>query len=173
MIFYFFLISLNNFLEIRNDTTRSRTIGHDLSAVHPQRRAVLAHQRPFGFHYHKRPRGVFVLNGYAGTGKTSIMGAMVKAMRSANIPTVILAPTGRAAKVAASLSDDRASTIHKRIFRGNSADPSNTTFFLAENRDANTSFIVDEASLITDSGLSARHSFSSSPGMYTALPEAP
>ncbi len=97
------------------------------------------------------PRDVFVLNGYAGTGKTSIMGAMVKAMRSANIPTVILAPTGRAAKVAASLSDDRASTIHKRIFRGNSADPSNTTFFLAENRDANTSFIVDEASLITDS----------------------
>lgn len=96
------------------------------------------------------PRDVFVLNGYAGTGKTSVMGGIVRAMRGSNLRTVILAPTGRAAKVAASLSGDRASTIHKRIFRGNSADPSNTQFFLAENRDAETTFIIDEASLITD-----------------------
>ncbi len=96
------------------------------------------------------PRDVFVLNGYAGTGKTSVVGALVKAMRQLNKPVIILAPTGRAAKVAASLSDDRASTIHKRIFRGNSTDPSNTSFFLAENRDANSTFIIDEASLITD-----------------------
>lgn len=96
------------------------------------------------------PRDVFVLNGYAGTGKTSVMGAMVKAMRRASLRTVILAPTGRAAKVAASLADHRASTIHKRIFRGNSADPANTTFFLAENRDAEATFIIDEASLVTD-----------------------
>lgn len=97
-------------------------------------------------------RDVFVLNGYAGTGKTSVMGAMVKAMRQSRIRTVLLAPTGRAAKVAAAMAQDRASTIHKRIFRGNSADPSNTTFFLAENRDADTIFIIDEASLITDGG---------------------
>lgn len=96
------------------------------------------------------PRDVFVLNGYAGTGKTSVIGAMVKAMRKLNQPVIILAPTGRAAKVAATLSDDRASTIHKRIFRGNSADPSNTQFFLAENRDAYATFIIDEASLVTD-----------------------
>ena len=96
------------------------------------------------------PRDVFLLNGYAGTGKTSVMGAFVKAMRAANLHTVILAPTGRAAKVAAAMADDRALTIHKRIFRGNSADPSNTNFYLAENRDAQTTFIVDEASLITD-----------------------
>lgn len=97
------------------------------------------------------PRDVFVLNGYAGTGKTSVMGAIVGAMRDLNLRTVILAPTGRAAKVAASMAHDRAFTIHKRIFRGNSADPSNTRFFLAENRDSDTLFIVDEASLITDS----------------------
>ncbi len=97
------------------------------------------------------PRDVFVLNGYAGTGKTSVIGAIVKALRQLNLPVIILAPTGRAAKVAASLSGDKASTIHKRIFRGNSTDPSNTTFFLAENRDANATFIIDEASLITDS----------------------
>ncbi len=97
------------------------------------------------------PRDVFVLNGYAGTGKTSVMGAMVRAMRSNGKNVVILAPTGRAAKVAAALADDRASTIHKRIFRGNSADPANTQFFLAENRDRDTIFIIDEASLVTDS----------------------
>lgn len=96
------------------------------------------------------PRDVFVLNGYAGTGKTSVMGAIVRAMKRASVKTVILAPTGRAAKVAASLSGDTAFTIHKRIFRGNSADPANTTFFLAENRDHLATFIIDEASLITD-----------------------
>lgn len=99
----------------------------------------------------RSPRDVFILNGYAGTGKTSVLGALVKAMRLSNRPAIILAPTGRAAKVAARMAEDKAYTIHKRIFRGNSADPSNTNFFLAENRDADTTFIIDEASLITDS----------------------
>lgn len=94
---------------------------------------------------------VFVLNGYAGTGKTSVVGAFVKGLRALNRSVVILAPTGRAAKVAAHFAGDRASTIHKRIFRGNSTDPSNSSFFLAENRDSDTIFIVDEASLVTDS----------------------
>lgn len=102
------------------------------------------------FIVNRGPRDVFVLNGYAGTGKTSVMGAMVKALRETHRRVIMLAPTGRAAKVAASMASDRASTIHKRIFRGNSADPSNTTFFLAENRDADAIFIVDEASLVTD-----------------------
>ena len=95
---------------------------------------------------------VFILNGYAGTGKTSIMGAFVKALRDMKIKSVVLAPTGRAAKVAADLAFGVASTIHKRLFRGNSSDPSNSTFFLAPNPDTNTVFIVDEASLITDGG---------------------
>lgn len=97
------------------------------------------------------PRDVFVMNGYAGTGKTSVMGAIVRAMRANQINPIILAPTGRAAKVAATLASDRAYTIHKRIFRGNSTDPGNTQFFLADNRDANSIFIIDEASLVTDS----------------------
>lgn len=96
------------------------------------------------------PRDVFVLNGYAGTGKTSVMGAMVKAMQAFSRKAVILAPTGRAAKVAAAMAGDKASTIHKRIFRGNSTDPSNSNFFLAENRNSDTTFIIDEASLIAD-----------------------
>lgn len=97
------------------------------------------------------PRDVFVLNGYAGTGKTSVLAAIVKAMRTLGRKTIVLAPTGRAAKVAAAMAQDNASTIHKRIFRGNSTDPANTTFFLAENRDPYATFIIDEASLITDS----------------------
>ena len=93
---------------------------------------------------------VFVLNGYAGTGKTSVMGAFVKALKQLKRKTVVLAPTGRAAKVAADFALGTASTIHKKIFRGNSADPANSTFFLAQNLDTDTIFIVDEASLITD-----------------------
>ena len=96
------------------------------------------------------PKDVFILNGYAGTGKTSIMGALVKALNDLKLKSVVLAPTGRAAKVAANLAFGKASTIHKRLFRGNSLDPSNATFFLAPNTDSNSIFIVDEASLIPD-----------------------
>ena len=96
------------------------------------------------------PNDVFILNGYAGTGKTSIVGAVVKALKAFNKKTVMLAPTGRAAKVAANFSQSPAFTIHKRLYKGNSADPSNSTFYLAENKDRNTLFLVDEASLITD-----------------------
>lgn len=93
---------------------------------------------------------VFVLNGYAGTGKTSVIGAFVKTISELKKKTVVLAPTGRAAKVAAKFSEGKASTIHKRLFRGNSLDPNNFSFFLAENNSRDTIFIVDEASLITD-----------------------
>lgn len=93
---------------------------------------------------------VFVLNGYAGTGKTSITGALVKALNDMKRKTVVLAPTGRAAKVAAALASGNASTIHKRLFKGNSADPSNSTFYLSQNNESDTVFIIDEASLITD-----------------------
>lgn len=98
----------------------------------------------------KSPNEVFVLNGYAGTGKTSIIGALVKALRDVRKKTIVMAPTGRAAKVAAHFSIGKASTIHKRLFRGNSLDPSNSSFFLAPNNEKDTLFIVDEASLISD-----------------------
>lgn len=96
------------------------------------------------------PRDVFMLNGYAGTGKTSVVGGVIGAMESFGMKTVILAPTGRAAKVASLLSSHPASTIHKRIYRGNSANPAEAHYFLAQNRDVNTLFVVDEASLISD-----------------------
>lgn len=96
------------------------------------------------------PRAVFVLNGYAGTGKTSLVGAFIKVLDELHRHVVLLAPTGRAAKVAAAFSGHPASTIHKRLYRGNSTDPSNTSFFLAPNQQRDTLFIVDEASLISD-----------------------
>lgn len=96
------------------------------------------------------PREVVVLNGYAGSGKTSIMGAFVRAMARFRRKTVTLAPTGRAAKVAADFSGGKASTIHRHIFRADSPEPG-AKFQLAPNRSRDTIFIIDEASLIADS----------------------
>lgn len=95
------------------------------------------------------PRDVFVVNGYAGTGKTSVIGALVKALREENRPVVMLAPTGRAAKVASRFAGFPASTIHKRIFHPDS-NGAGSRYFLSPNLDKNTVFIADEASLITD-----------------------
>jgi tRNA A37 threonylcarbamoyladenosine biosynthesis protein TsaE len=63
----------------------------------------------------------FILRGYAGTGKTTIIGALVKALRNYNVKYVLLAPTGRAAKVMSSYSGRKALPIHKRIYRKKSA----------------------------------------------------
>lgn len=98
-------------------------------------------QRPY--------KGVFVLNGYAGSGKTSIVGALIKAMHRMKMHSVVLAPTGRAAKVAAEMAMGQASTIHKRIYRPDSNTP-DAHYFLAPNPDTNTLFVCDEASLVTD-----------------------
>lgn len=98
------------------------------------------------------PNGVFVLNGYAGTGKTSLVGALIRAMDKLRRPVVLLAPTGRAAKVASSFSGHRASTIHRRIYRPLSSGGRERSWFVAQNNARDTLFIVDEASLISDSG---------------------
>lgn len=91
---------------------------------------------------------VFLLNGYAGTGKTSVTGALVRALRECRIPVVLLAPTGRAAKVFGALARYPASTIHRRIYRA--PGPGNGFEFgaVADNTLADAVFIVDEASMI-------------------------
>jgi ATP-dependent exoDNAse (exonuclease V) alpha subunit len=93
----------------------------------------------------------FVLKGYAGTGKTTIVGALVKALKYYNYKSVLLAPTGRAAKVIANYSGRKAFTIHKRIYRRKSAMNIEDAFRLADNLASDTLFIVDEASMISDS----------------------
>lgn len=95
-------------------------------------------------------RDVFVLNGYAGTGKTSVIAALIKALAHCKIKSVVLAPTGRAAKVAADMSQKPASTIHRRIYHIETTS-NGMVVKLSANRDQNTVFIIDEASLITDS----------------------
>ena len=92
------------------------------------------------------PRKCFVLKGYAGTGKTSVVSALVRALEKLKINSVLLAPTGRAAKVLSRYSGYPAFTIHKWIYRQDSAVQE--TFSLADNRNTNTLFIVDEASMI-------------------------
>ncbi|MDE6696648.1 MAG: AAA family ATPase [Muribaculaceae bacterium] len=94
-------------------------------------------------------RDVFVLNGYAGTGKTSVIAALIKALSHCKIKSVVLAPTGRAAKVAGGMSQKPASTIHRRIYHVETTS-TGMSVKLSPNRDQNTIFIIDEASLITD-----------------------
>ncbi len=91
---------------------------------------------------------VFLLNGYAGTGKTSMTGALVKALSYINRKTILLAPTGRAAKVFSEYSGASAFTIHRKIYRQKSYSPEYGNFSIAENKYSNAVFIVDEASMI-------------------------
>jgi exodeoxyribonuclease-5 len=92
----------------------------------------------------------FILKGYAGTGKTTVLGALVKALREYKYKAVLLAPTGRAAKVITNYSGRKAFTIHKRIYRKKSALTLDDGFAIADNLASDTLFIVDEASMISD-----------------------
>lgn len=92
---------------------------------------------------------VFVLNGYAGTGKTSLTGALVKVLKSLGINVMLLAPTGRAAKVFGSYAQHPAYTIHRRIYRHSpGGDGSFVGAQVLQNNNRDTVFIVDEASMI-------------------------
>lgn len=93
---------------------------------------------------------LFLLKGYAGTGKTTVVSALVKTLNSLKMKTVLLAPTGRAAKVISSYSGFPAYTIHKKIYRQKSM--SEFKFQLMDNMHKDTLFIVDEASMISDTG---------------------
>lgn len=95
----------------------------------------------------------FILRGYAGTGKTTIISTLVKALPSIRKRTVLLAPTGRAAKVMGNYSGRQALTIHKKIYRKKNAATIQIDFELAENLHKDTLFIVDEASMISDEGV--------------------
>jgi len=92
---------------------------------------------------------ILVVNGYAGTGKTSALSAVVSAFSDLKTPVVLMAPTGRAAKVLSNYTGRPASTVHKQIYRQKShGDDGFGTFSLAPNKAKYTLFIVDEVSLI-------------------------
>ncbi|SRX55966.1 ATP-dependent RecD-like DNA helicase [Aequorivita sp. CIP111184] len=91
----------------------------------------------------------FLLKGYAGTGKTTIVGSLVKNLTKVKKRSVLLAPTGRAAKVISNYSNKQAFTIHKKIYFPKS-EKGSVSFNLQENKHRDTIFIVDEASMIPD-----------------------
>jgi exodeoxyribonuclease-5 len=95
--------------------------------------------------------GLFLLKGYAGTGKTTLVSALINSLWSVGKKVVLLAPTGRAAKVLSGYSKKRAFTIHKKIYWLKSNSNGSTSVSLQENNHSNTIFIVDEASMIPDS----------------------
>ena len=90
---------------------------------------------------------LFILRGYAGTGKTSVVSALVRALEQLKQPCVLLAPTGRAAKVLSRYSGFPAYTIHKQIYRQNQLG--SEFFSLSDNLHRRTLFIIDEASMLS------------------------
>jgi exodeoxyribonuclease-5 len=98
---------------------------------------------------------IFVLRGYAGTGKTSLIGGLVRAAEDLKQKIVLLAPTGRAAKVLSYYSDHDAFTIHKKIYRRRSSTDGFGLFDIDTNLHTNTLFVVDEASMIANENVDA------------------
>ncbi|SHI82873.1 ATP-dependent DNA helicase [Flavobacterium terrae] len=93
---------------------------------------------------------IFVLKGYAGTGKTTVISTIVNNLVEVKKKYVLLAPTGRAAKVIANYSGKTAFTIHKKIYFPKKAKAGGVSFTMQTNKHTNTIFIVDESSMISD-----------------------
>ena len=93
---------------------------------------------------------IFLMTGYAGTGKTSVISSVVKTLELLRMKSVLLAPTGRAAKVLSSYSGRQAFTIHKKIYRQKSSKDGIGSFSLDRNLHKDTFFIVDEASMVSN-----------------------
>ncbi len=96
------------------------------------------------------PDEIMLIKGYAGTGKTTMVFALTQGLASIKIRSILLAPTGRAAKVMAGYSKMPALTIHKKIYRQKSSTDGMGKFSLNKNLYKNTYFIVDEASMISN-----------------------
>ncbi|GAA3655529.1 ATP-dependent DNA helicase [Flavivirga jejuensis] len=102
------------------------------------------------FIFNQAPNVLYVLKGYAGTGKTTIVGTIVANLWKAKKSAVLMAPTGRAAKVISNYSQKEAFTIHKKIYFPKKEKSGGVKFVLQPNKHKNTIFIVDEASMIPD-----------------------
>ncbi|TCI90008.1 ATP-dependent DNA helicase [Tenacibaculum sp. M341] len=102
------------------------------------------------FMFDKNNRSLFLLKGYAGTGKTTVISTIVNNMWKIGKKAVLLAPTGRAAKVISGYSKRQAFTIHKKIYFPKKQSNGGLSFVMQPNKHNNTVFIVDEASMISD-----------------------
>ena len=133
-----------------NDLLRERVVFNLPFDPNSQQSELL--DKLIDFLFNSRPDSLFLMQGYAGTGKTSLMGALVKTLTELNQKTVLLAPTGRAAKVFSIYSGHPAFTIHKKIYRQKSFSADMEGFQISDNLHKNTLFIIDEASMISNSG---------------------
>ncbi len=106
-------------------------------------------QKIAGYILHSKD-DLFVLKGYAGTGKTTVISTLVNQLNTANKKAVMLAPTGRAAKVMSAYSEKPAFTIHKRIYFPKKNKNGGVGFVMQANKFKDTIFIVDESSMISD-----------------------
>ena len=100
------------------------------------------------FLFDKKDDSVFLLKGYAGTGKTTTLSTLVKNLPKINKKSILAAPTGRAAKVMSNYSRKNAQTIHRKIYYPQKNSKGNVDFVLQENKHKDTVFIIDEASMI-------------------------
>lgn len=107
---------------------------------------VLYHLAAFLLSRKQHP--AYILRGYAGTGKTTLVRALVKVLPTIGMKQVMMAPTGRAAKVLSSYTHGFASTIHKKIYQVATLPDGSMRIVRAENKHKDTVFIVDEASMI-------------------------
>ncbi|MEG1555759.1 MAG: AAA family ATPase, partial [Bacteroidales bacterium] len=123
---------------------------HDRIPFDPTQGQAMAMTLLADFICETQSNSLFLLQGYAGTGKTTLISALVKTLATLKKKTVLLAPTGRAAKVFSSYSQQKAFTIHKHIYRMQMRDGM-LLFSRKENKLNNTLFIVDEVSMISDS----------------------
>ncbi|WP_298342515.1 AAA family ATPase [uncultured Algibacter sp.] len=116
----------------------------------PTLKQTIVLQQLAEFIFSKTPNALYVLKGYAGTGKTTIVGTIVTNLWKARKSAVLMAPTGRAAKVISNYSGKEAFTIHKKIYFPKKEKGGGVKFVLQPNKHKNTIFIVDEASMIPD-----------------------
>ena len=108
------------------------------------------------FVFDKNKDALYLLKGYAGTGKTTSISAFVNNLWQIGMKAVLLAPTGRAAKVIANYSKKSAFTIHKKIYFPKKTKDGNVSFVLKKNKHTNSVFIIDEASMIPDNPLESK-----------------
>ena len=132
------------------DTNKFYTLLKSSFPFTPTAKQNIGLQQLSNFIFNKATNELFVLKGYAGTGKTTIIGVIVKNLWKAQKKAVLLAPTGRAAKVISNYSQNEAFTIHKKIYVPRSEKNGKISFVLAPNKHKKTLFIVDEASMISD-----------------------
>ena len=110
----------------------------------------VALQKLASFILSNKKDAIFLLKGFAGTGKTTLIGTLVNSLWKTTMKSVLMAPTGRAAKVMSNYSNTQAFTIHRKIYFPKKQSGGGVQFVLAPNKHRNTIFIVDEASMIPD-----------------------